>query len=89
MSGSCVDDAGADDFRRERAGEVDEHRAQVRAVAQQVVSADACAEEESHRRLVAFGCVAARTRKDKVVASIEGRLPLSRARRDRASSPTQ
>jgi hypothetical protein len=52
----------------------------VSTVAQQIVGADARAEQECHRRLIALGRVAARAGKNEVVAPIE--CGLSSARRD-------
>ena len=61
-------------FGREGAREVDEHRAQVRAVAQQVRRAAPAGEQKCDRREISFGRITDLAGKDEIVAPIVGGL---------------
>lgn len=57
-------------FRRERTGELDQHRAQMRAVAEEVRRAAAAGEQKCDRREISLGRVAGLAREDEIVAPI-------------------
>jgi hypothetical protein len=63
---------------RERARELDEHRAQMRAVAEEVHRAAASGEQKRDRREISFGRVAHLAREDEIVAPIVGGLAAPR-----------
>jgi hypothetical protein len=65
-------------FRRERAGELDQHRAEMRAVAEEVRRAAAAGQQKSNRREISLGRVAGLAREEEIVAPIVGGLAAPR-----------
>jgi hypothetical protein len=61
-------------LRRERAGELDEHWAEVAAIAQQIRGAAPTREEKSDRREISLRRVTELACEDEIVAPIVGRL---------------
>ena len=57
-------------FWRERTGELDQHRTQMRAVAEEVRRAAAAGEQKCNRREISLGRVAGLAREDEIVAPI-------------------
>src|SRR5437870_2116682 len=64
-------------LRCERSREIDEHRAEVRAVAEEVGGTAATGEQKSDRREISFGRVAGFACENEIVAPIVRRLPAS------------